>query len=165
LNVDLPSISLVIVGKGDYELKLRQEVIKFGLTDKVQFTGFVSEEDKIILLKKSSVFVCCSIDEGGWTIAGLEAMKCGVPLVVTDSQKDLVKEGITGFVTSYEVVSVAEKIRAVLNSNWKSMSDESYKMSSNITWENSAKVALRGLNLAMDKYRPHVWKRHSRNSQ
>ena len=112
LKKDVP-VELLIVGKGDYEAELRRIVVESGLTSNVHFTGFVSEAQKVLLLRSSSVFACCSIDEGGWTIAGLEAMRCGLPLVVTESQKDLVIDGITGFVASYDPKVVAEKIRDV----------------------------------------------------
>jgi len=159
LRRSLP-IELLIVGKGDYESQLRRKVAEIGLTDCVQFTGFVSEEEKVILLKSSSVFVCCSIDEGGWTIAGLEALRCGVPLVVTDSQRDLVQEGITGFITPPQPEIVADRIRIVLGRDWKSMSIASRRLSAGITWKNSAMVALKGLNSAINKYHLNVIARH-----
>lgn len=147
-------IKLLIVGKGDYGGHLRQRVVEMGLTESVKFTGFVSEEEKVLLLKSSSVFVCCSIDEGGCTIAGLEAMKCGIPLVVTDSQRDLVQEGVSGFVIPPQPEIVADKIRAVLDGNWARMSTASFRLSAGITWACSAAEALKGLNSAMIKYNP-----------
>jgi glycosyltransferase involved in cell wall biosynthesis len=143
---------LLIVGKGNYKDQLLRKVVELGLNDCVHFTGFVSEETKVLLLKNSSVFVCCSIDEGGWTIAGLEAMKCGVPVVVTDSQRDLVQEGVTGFITPPQPEIVADKIRAVFDGDWKSLSVESLRLSASITYQNSAMVALRALKSAMNKY-------------
>ena len=139
-------VELLIIGKGDYEGQLRRKVDELGLNDCVQFSGFVTDKEKAVLLKSSSVFVCCSIDEGGWTIAGLEAMLCGVPLVVTDSQRDLVQEGITGFIIPPQPEIVADRIRMVLEGDWKSMSIASRKLSSGITWNNSAMVALKALN-------------------
>lgn len=145
-------IKLLIVGTGDYEEHLRRKVRELGLSHCIQFTGFVGEVEKVQLLKSSSVFVCCSIDEGGWTIAGLEAMRCGVPLVVTDSQKDLVQEGVSGFITSSQPAIIADKIRAVLTGDWKHMSIASFDLSTQITRRNSAIATLRALNSAITKY-------------
>jgi len=146
LKETLP-VELIIVGKGDYEHKLREIVHSLGLEGNVKFMGFLDEIEKIRLLKTASVFVCCSIDEGGWTIAGLEAMRCGLPLVVTQSQKDLVKEGVTGFVAldSAGPDVIAKKICAVLEGNWKEMSHQSTDFSLTISAKESAKIALSAL--------------------
>ena len=145
-------IELIIVGHGDYLDSLRRQVVELGLTGCVRFAGFVNEAEKVAILKSSSVFVCCSIDEGGWTIAGLEALRCGVPLVLTDSQRDLVQLGITGFITPPQPEIVADKIRAVLEGDWKNMSFSSYLWSKNYTWKNAAIDALNALSSAINKH-------------
>ena len=155
LRSSLP-VELLIIGKGDYELQLRRKVGELGLDDCVQFSGFVTKTEKASLLKCCSVFVCCSIDEGGWTIAGLEAMRCGVPLVVTDSQRDLVQEGVTGFIVPSNPEIVAEKIRMTLDGDWKSMSIASSSLSAGISWKNSAMVTLKGLRSAINFSNPSV---------
>jgi glycosyltransferase involved in cell wall biosynthesis len=140
-------VELLIVGRGDYEYALREIVRSLGLENTVKFTGFLDEAEKIQQLKSASVFACCSIDEGGWTIAGLEAMRCGLPLVVTYSQKDLVNEGITGHITldSASPDVIAEKIRDLIEGNWQEMSLKSREFSLTITAEESAKKALSAL--------------------
>ncbi len=75
--------------------QLRQKVVEMGLVNNARFTGFVTEARKVAILKGNSVFACCSVDERGWTISGPEALWCGVPLVLTESQRDLVQEGAT----------------------------------------------------------------------
>lgn len=151
LKHELP-IELLIVGKGDYKGELCRRVNEMGLTNIVRFTGFVTKAEKVAILKNSSVFVCCSIDEGGWTIAGLEALKCGVPLVLTNSQRDLVQEGVTGFITQPQPEVVADRIRTVLEGNWKSMSTAARESSRRYTWKSAAKVALKALNSAINRH-------------
>ncbi len=150
LRHNLP-VELLIVGRGDYEESLRRQVAELGLIDCVHFTGFVSEAEKVTLLKSSSVFVCCSVDEGGWTIAGLEALRCGVPLVVTDSQRDLVQEGVTGFITPPIPEIIADKIRAILEKDWKSMSLAARRWSVDYTWKNAAIAAIEALKYAIER--------------
>jgi glycosyltransferase involved in cell wall biosynthesis len=149
LRQTLP-VELLIVGKGDYENQLHDLVHLQGLDDIVKFSGFLDEGEKVLQLKTSSVFACCSIDEGGWTIAGLEAMRCGLPLVVTESQKDLVTEGLTGFIAlnSASPAVIAEKIRQVLIGNWDEMSEQSLNFSLAVNSKESAKNALFALSLA-----------------
>lgn len=148
LRRNLP-IELLIVGRGDYESQLRRKVAKMGLENNVRFTGFVTEDQKVAILKNSSVFVCCSLDEGGWTIAGLEALRCGVPLVVTESQRDLVQEGVTGFVVPPQPRIVATKIQAVLEGDWKSMSNAACRWSKGYTSKSTAEATLEALESAM----------------
>ena len=148
LRRNLP-IELLIIGKGDYENRLRRKVAELDLIGNVRFTGFVTEEEKVVILKSSSVFVCCSLDEGGWTIAGLEALRCGVPLVVTGSQRDLVDEGITGFIVPPQHSIVAAKIRATLEGDWKSMSNAACRWSKSYTWKSTAEATLEALKFAI----------------
>ena len=143
-------IELLIVGKGDYESQLRQRVRDMHLNDFVRFCGFLPEDKKVAALMRSSVFVCCSIDEGGWTIAGLEALRCGVPLVVTQSQSDLVVDGVTGFVARDDRAElVADKIAAALDGDWLRMSGSARYWSAKYTWEHAARTTLEALKSAM----------------
>jgi len=151
---DHSELELLIVGKGDYEPKLKQRVAELDLDKCVTFAGFLSEAEKVSALKSSSVFISCSVDEGGWIISGLEALKCGVPLLVTDSQRDMVQEGITGFIVPYNKPNVlAEKILLVLQGNWGQMSVAASNWAKIYTWEFTAKRTLAALNLAMLKYK------------
>jgi glycosyltransferase involved in cell wall biosynthesis len=143
-------IELLIVGKGNYESHLRRKVAEMDLVNTVRFTGFVTEAQKVAILKSSSVFVCCSLDEGGWTIAGLEALRCGVPLVVTDSQRDLVQEGLTGFIVPPQPKILATRIQTILEGDWKSMSIAAYKQSEGYTWRSTAVAILQALKTAME---------------
>ncbi len=70
---------LIIVGKGRQEQRLRE--MARGLN--VEFTGFVSEDEKRSLLARCGAFVLPSRFEG-WGIAVLEAAAYGAPVVVSD---------------------------------------------------------------------------------
>lgn len=143
-------LELLIVGKGDYEQKLRDHVAELGLEKCVTFAGFLNEEEKVSALKSSSLFISCSVDEGGWIISGLEALRCGVPLLVTSSQSDMVQDGITGFVVPYNKPYVlAEKILLVLQGNWEQMSVAASNWAKIYTWEYTAKETLAAINFAI----------------
>lgn len=70
---------LVIAGRGRDEARLRE--MSKGL--RVEFRGFVSDEEKRRLLGSCSALVLPSRFEG-WGISALEAAACGAPAVVSD---------------------------------------------------------------------------------
>ena len=108
----VPEARLMIVGEGPYRKKL-MEMAK-GL--EVEFTGFVSEEEKVEILNKSWVVVNPSVKEG-WGLTVIEANACGTPVIAANSPglKDSVKDGETGILYPYGNISkLAEIIIDVL---------------------------------------------------
>jgi len=78
------AVELLIVGTGDNEPALRRQVEESGLEDIVRFTGFVEWDNVPQLYQTSDIFVLPSYNEG-MSIALLEAMATGLPVVVTDT--------------------------------------------------------------------------------
>jgi glycosyltransferase involved in cell wall biosynthesis len=93
----VPLARLVIAGRGDDEPRLRAEVERLGLADRVEFAGFVTEERKRELLRSCWANVLASPKEG-WGIANMEAAACGTPSVASDSPglRESVLHGRTG---------------------------------------------------------------------
>ena len=54
-----------------------------GLDENIYLTGYLSEEQKISMMKSSKLFIFPSIEEG-WGIAVSEAMACGLAVVCYD---------------------------------------------------------------------------------
>lgn len=72
---------LILIGKAISESeKIRSEIKNLGIEDKVVFKGFVSEEEKVQILNKVSIYVQPSIYEG-FGLPVLEAMACGTPVI------------------------------------------------------------------------------------
>ena len=69
-----PEFRLVMAGTGPERDFLVAEIQRLNLTN-IQLAGFVSEEEKIALLKKSAYFFFPSYEEG-WGIALAEALYC-----------------------------------------------------------------------------------------
>jgi len=84
---------IVFVGTGDAELFLRKRCRELKLDQSVEFKGFVSWEEVIALYQNAHIFVLPSFNEG-MSIALLEAMASGLPVIVTDTggTQELVKE-------------------------------------------------------------------------
>lgn len=87
----------VIAGRGDDEDRLKREASRLGLVAAVEFAGFVDEDRKLELLRRSWVHVLPSEKEG-WGLTVLEAGACATPSVVSDSPglRDSVLEGESG---------------------------------------------------------------------
>jgi len=109
---------LLIAGRGDHEAALRREASRLGLgEDRVRFLGFVSEDEKLDLLRRAWVHVLTSPKEG-WGIVNLEAAASGTPTVASDSPglRDSVRDGETGFLVPHgDVGALAERIRRLLD--------------------------------------------------
>jgi len=80
-----PNIFLVIAGKKGWLYdSIFEKVKKLNLEDKIIFTDYVLEEDKPALIAGAKVFCLPSFHEG-FGIDVLNAMACGVPVVVSNS--------------------------------------------------------------------------------
>ncbi|HOQ47997.1 MAG TPA: asparagine synthase (glutamine-hydrolyzing) [Bryobacteraceae bacterium] len=97
LGRELTDIVYVVVGDGNDRARLQAKAEALGVADRVVFTGFVSEEDKIDLFNLADVFVMPSRGEG-FGIVHLEAMACGVPTIGSklDGSRDALRDGALG---------------------------------------------------------------------
>lgn len=73
----------LIVGDGPEIEKLNQEVIRLQIADRVTFAGRVPNPEMPKYYAASDIVILPSLIEGGTSIAGLEAMATGKPLVGT----------------------------------------------------------------------------------
>jgi len=98
----LPEARLVIVGDGDYRPKLEGQVRSLGLGAAVEFTGFISQEQKVEHLRRAHVAVCPSMKEG-WGLTNIEANACGTPVIAADvpGLRDSVRHDETGRLYPY----------------------------------------------------------------
>jgi glycosyltransferase involved in cell wall biosynthesis len=81
---DVRGARLLIAGTGDdrYERRLRAVAGACGLSDRVEFLGFVADRMKVSLLEAADVVVLPSHHEN-WGFALVEALACGTPVVTT----------------------------------------------------------------------------------
>jgi phosphatidylinositol alpha-1,6-mannosyltransferase len=88
---------LVIAGDGDDRLRLEALAASLGLSDRVLFTGFVSEATLAELYARAAVFVMPSRGEG-FGLVYLEAMRAGRPCVAAraSAAEEIVADGETG---------------------------------------------------------------------
>lgn len=73
----------ILSGSGKNRESLKELVIRFDLEDKIDFVGYLSESELISLFQNASALVYPSLMEG-FGIPPIEAMACGVPVIVSD---------------------------------------------------------------------------------
>lgn len=111
ISEKIPKSRFLIVGDGPATLKemIKEEIKALGLTDWVTLLGF--REDIPEILGILDLFILSSTSEG-LSIATIEAMGAGLPVVVTacGGPQEIVENGKTGFlVPPRDAESLAEK--------------------------------------------------------
>jgi glycosyltransferase involved in cell wall biosynthesis len=81
----LPSTHLILVGSGPQEQSLGSLAGQLGIEASVTFTGDASREELISLLHSAEVFCHPAKWESFFPAAPLEAMACGLPMVVSSA--------------------------------------------------------------------------------
>jgi len=111
-----PEHLLVVAGPSErgHGRRISKLVKELGLTGSVVFPGLVTGRTKTALLRAADLFVLSSYGEG-LPMAALEAMACGVPVVLTrECNLPEVEEFGAGALTEATIPSVAEGLEAVL---------------------------------------------------
>ncbi len=90
---------IIFVGDGEDRPELLQKAKKLGVEKDILITGFVPNSEVIRYLNAADLCVVASYKEG-WSLAMLEMIACGKPVVSTDvsGAKDLIRSGENGFV-------------------------------------------------------------------
>jgi len=112
----IPDAKLVIIGDGPQKSELKNKVKSQGLQSCVEFTGNISEKEKINLISESQMLLNPSLVEG-FGIVVLEGFACQKPVLVSDSKplSDLVSDSKDGFViAAHDSEMWADKIEYLL---------------------------------------------------
>ncbi len=94
-----PDVRVILVGTGPLEHEYRELVSELGLDDVVHFAGWLNEIQMAEHLKAADVYVSTSLSDGT-SASLLEAMACGLPVVVTDvpSYFEWIEHGVNGYI-------------------------------------------------------------------
>ncbi len=114
-----------IAGTGSYEEVLKRKVEELGIGDRVIFTGFISDVDKLMSI--TDVQANASYGTEATSLALLEGMSIGVPAVVSDfgGNPGVIKNGVNGYVVQKcNATALAEGIEKLLTNErlYKEMS-------------------------------------------
>ena len=142
INDRLPATRLVIIGKGPrlFTQKLKKLTQKLALVDKVKFAGFVSQKEKINLLKKAKMILIPSVREG-WCLVATEANALGCVPIGYDAPglRDSIKNNQTGFLTAKNPAALAESaIRVLKDDSLRSKLERGgYHFAQKFSWDNT----------------------------
>jgi len=131
-------MELIVAGRGDARAALEATVGELGISDRVRFAGFVSEQQKAELLSRSWAHVLTSPKEG-WGIVSMEASACGTPTVASDSPglRETVRDGETGYVVPHgDVEALANALLRVTEpQNRDRLGRAARSMAEEYSWE------------------------------
>ena len=131
------NVKFVIAGgKGWLYQDVMQYIHENSLEEEVVFTGYVSEIEKYFLLKNTICFVFLSIYEG-FGIPPLEALKMGVPVLVSDIPvfRELF-EGSVWYGDKDNIVQIADTMHEVVTAKKQKNNKNVLRK---FSWEQSAK--------------------------
>jgi len=146
-----------IVGDGDDLPRLKELSRRLALEDVVEFTGFISEDDKIRLYQAASVLVENSIKEG-WGLIVMEANACSTPVVAARSPGlvDSVQDGKTGLLYEYgNVTELARRLEQLLDDAElrRTMGAHGVKWAESFSWESATDKMLAVIEQTLAEYR------------
>ena len=97
-----PSARLLIAGSGDHRPALERLAASLDLGDRARFLGFITEAEKLALLRRAWALLFASPKEG-WGITNLEAAACGTPVIASDAPglRESVRHGETGYLVPH----------------------------------------------------------------
>ena len=135
-------LELLVAGSGDRAEELHDLAGLLGVGDRVRFLGYVSDEQKLDLMRSSWIHVLTSPKEG-WGITNLEAGACGTPTIASDSPglRESVVHGQTGVLVPHEDVdALAAAIAALIGDPElrESMGKRARAFAETFTWDTAA---------------------------
>ncbi|AHG90656.1 glycosyl transferase group 1 [Gemmatirosa kalamazoonensis] len=137
-----PDARLAIAGTGDFRAELERLAASLALSDRVQFLGFISEAEKVDLLRRAWSLAFASPKEG-WGITNLEAAACGTPVVASDSPglRESVRDGETGFLVPHgDVAAMGARLQRLADSPdlVRALGASGRRFAETFTWERAA---------------------------
>jgi len=138
IKTDLPDLRLLVVGKIDERMQILASSYQ---SDKIEFTGFISDEKKYQLLRQAQTLIFPSLYEG-FGLPILEAQIMGTPVICSDipAFREVAGAGAL-FFNPLSPQALAEKIKQLINNpalatNLKNEGSKNYLR---FNWSESAK--------------------------
>ena len=135
------NFSVVVCGDGPQRLSLLSKVEKYNLSDKIRFTGWVSEENLKLYYEAADIFVLSSEYEG-FPISLLEALANRAASVSSNISPMILTEGISGLIFERgNSKQLAEKLRMLIKNPElrQSIANTGRELAKHFDWD---KVAL-----------------------
>ncbi|MEM8937763.1 MAG: glycosyltransferase [Bacteroidota bacterium] len=105
---------LFLLGKGELEEELVQQVSKLSLEENVTFLGFQNNPHKYV--QKCDLFVCSSYQEG-FSTAVTESVLLGTPVITTDcaGMEEILDNGKVGMIVENSETALKEGLQKIVS--------------------------------------------------
>lgn len=116
-----PDCRAILVGRGPLEKKLKEIVRVKKLDQFVSFAGFISHERLPAYLNSADIYISSSLSDGS-SLSLMEAMACGLPVVVTDlpANREWIEDNVNGHLVPRQNIEVlASQIISLLRNKKK----------------------------------------------
>jgi glycosyltransferase involved in cell wall biosynthesis len=113
-EADSTDIELLIAGTGRLGSKLEQLAADLGVSDRVNFLGYVPDEDLPLLYSSADVTLFTSNYEG-FGLVLLESLASGTPVIgsAVGGIPDLIEDGVSGYIVPRDPLSFADRIETL----------------------------------------------------
>lgn len=143
---EAPKARLQVIGEGDAREKLERIAQETGIAERVDFLGYVSQQEKVRFLQGMQFVVNTSSKEG-WGLTVIEANACGVPVIASDvpGLRDSVQDGKSGFLYEFgNVEQLAQKMLLLLRDARlrAELSAGAIRWAETFNWDHSAEKML-----------------------
>ena len=138
-----PHIRMVIAGgEGNAMEELQDQVKKYRLDGRVEFTGAYTKEESPRIYNNADVFVMPSLNEG-MSNNLLEALASGLPVLMTPTggAEELVRDGENGYlIKMHDVDSIVEKLQVLIENSemCDAFGNASRKIAEGMNWAHAA---------------------------
>ncbi len=112
-----PAARLVVAGRGPQQENLERQAARLGLSDRIQFAGFVPEEDLLSLYADAFAVLYAPVDED-YGYVTVEAFLSGKPVVTckdSGGTLEFVEDGATGLVVDPEPSVLAQAVNRLFS--------------------------------------------------
>jgi glycosyltransferase involved in cell wall biosynthesis len=134
-----PGVKAVIAGTGPEADNLKRQASRLGITNRVEFAGFVSDEEASRLYRSAGAVYYAPVDEdyGYGTIEAFQAARPVITASDAGGVLEFVQDGVTGLVTPPEPAAIARSLQRMVSNR-----DEAERMGRagqekvrDITWD------------------------------
>jgi len=145
INKDRRLYLVIVCARNIFYQRFLKKVEKLKAKKYVNFIGFVPDEELVAIYQHAEAFVFPSLIEG-FGLPGLEAMACGLPVLVSDIPvfREIYKEAIVYF-NPFSPADLAEKIKKI--SKDKKLKEKlrlkAKKLISSYSWEKMARKTIK----------------------
>jgi L-malate glycosyltransferase len=97
-NLGINEWECTLIGDGDEKRNIEKKISYYGLTSKINFTGWISPQEVLEIFEKSDILLMPSLSEG-LPVVGVQALEKGLAIISSDAGGlvEIVEDGYNGY--------------------------------------------------------------------